>query len=714
MGTEAMRSEEYSLLKDLRLEFEGKDGTFSLCFWVYLMSSTAFPATIIHQVHADITHSAPFLIINKNKKMMLLPSFLLHQEAPEPANITSWTEVPHANMDFEFPLEKWVHVGCEVSTDYMRLHINGEIAGERSLSSLLSKDSTSSCLRKITLASIGRDGSPVQDYVHNMEVFPLTSSITDHYVKDPPLKLSIDKSSASEIEEGSDGVWSIVGGKASCRRNFSLDVVLLDAFGQPANKDTEVIASLVYAENGEPVENTTDAEAPLLASYDGIEFSSCERPSKLLQGRASFKLKISQLSSKCDNRLFVIRFHMPKFGNYPFLETSSPRIRCISRSRNTRLSTLVWKRPTSALHRLSLSQSSAMDDESSGFQQNSENEAKASPLLKRFRLGHDKISVSMKGHPTLEQPDEDCNSHAWTANQVENGFTMTLEGRPENLEGADDSSSDSDSIGERNSHSMSMSSRRNPISDTTIFKYCLAGLSERSLMLKEIGTSSSDQEISELAHQVSLYSGCSHHKNQILIAKRLIEEGTKAWNVISQNNNPVPWENAVFEIEEQFMKIACCSSRTLTQQDFELLRRIAGCREYLAQDNFEKMWCWLYPVAFSISRDWINAIWSSASPKWIEGFITKEESESSLQGPRGIQEPGTFVLRFPTSRSWPHPDAGSLIVSYVGSDYNLHHRLLSVDHIYSSGEKEMDVKPLQDMLLAEPELTRLGRIIRSH
>lgn len=94
------------------------------------------------------------------------------------------------------------------------------------------------------------------------------------------------------------------------------------------------------------------------------------------------------------------------------------------------------------------------------------------------------------------------------------------------------------------------------------------------------------------------------------------------------------------------------------------------------------MWCWLFPVAFTLSRDWINAMWSSTSPKWIEGFITKEEAESSLQGPRGVQEPGTFILRFPTSRSWPHPDAGSLIVTYVGSDCTLHHRLLSLEPIY--------------------------------
>lgn len=94
------------------------------------------------------------------------------------------------------------------------------------------------------------------------------------------------------------------------------------------------------------------------------------------------------------------------------------------------------------------------------------------------------------------------------------------------------------------------------------------------------------------------------------------------------------------------------------------------------------MWCWLYPVAFTLSREPINAMWSCTTPKWIEGFITKEEAESSLQGPRGLQDPGTFILRFPTSRSWPHPDAGTLVVTYIGSDYTIHHRLLSPDHAY--------------------------------
>lgn len=87
-----------------------------------------------------------------------------------------------------------------------------------------------------------------------------------------------------------------------------------------------------------------------------------------------------------------------------------------------------------------------------------------------------------------------------------------MEGRPENLEEVDDDSqSDSESTGERNSPFKSMSSRTSPMSDMNIFKYSLSGLNERSFMLKEIALSASDTELLEFAHQVSLYSGCSHH-----------------------------------------------------------------------------------------------------------------------------------------------------------------------------------------------------------
>ncbi|CAJ1978423.1 unnamed protein product [Sphenostylis stenocarpa] len=667
---------------------------------------------LLCKVYSDISESAPFLVIDDSKRIHLLPVLLLHEEAPDTGNINSWAEVPHATVDFKFPLEKWVHVGCQVCPDFIQLWINGEILGEKSVCSISNEESGSSDLKKLTLANVGGDGNSVQGYVHNFQIFPVISSISDYHLKDPPFKLSIDESSVSEIEEESDGVWGVVGGKASCRRNFSLDVVLSDAFGQPVDKENEVFASLLYADTRAPVENTTDDEAPLLASYDGIEFSSCERPSKLLLGRASFKLKISQLSSKRDNRFFLIRFCVPKLGNYPFLETYSRPIRCISRSRNTRLSSLVWKRST-AINCPSVSQSSALDDGSMEIQ-HSGHEAQANPVMKRSRLGQDKISVSVKTDPTIEQPDEECNSHVRTSNQVENGFPTSFDGKPANFSEAYDSPSDSESIGEGNSPLNSLASRRYPISDMTIFKYCLASLAERSLILKEIATSASDIEILEMANHVSIYSGCSHHGNQILIAKRLIEDGTNLWKLMSPNNQHIHWDNAVYEIQEQFMKIASSGSRSLSPQDLNLLRRIAGCQEYLTQANFEKLWCWLYPVAIIISRDWINPVWNSASPKWIEGFITKEEAEASLQGPTGFQAPGTFILRFPTSRSWPHPDAGSLVVTYVGNDYKLHHRLLSLHHVYGSGDERVDMKPLQDMLLAEPELSRLGRIIRSH
>lgn len=61
------------------------------------------------------------------------------------------------------------------------------------------------------------------------------------------------------------------------------------------------MASLVYATDRAPVEKSEDGEAPLLTSSDGFEFPSDDRPTKLLQGRASFKLKISQVMYKTCN-----------------------------------------------------------------------------------------------------------------------------------------------------------------------------------------------------------------------------------------------------------------------------------------------------------------------------------------------------------------------------------------------------------------------------
>ncbi|XP_020890440.1 uncharacterized protein LOC9325260 [Arabidopsis lyrata subsp. lyrata] len=664
-GVSTIETEKYSLLEDFSVDVEVDDEeyeSFSLCFWVYLLNSTTFPSTIIRQVHSDMSVSAPFLVLDENKKMMLLPLTLLHKEAPDPVDTSSWTQVPSVSTKSKFPLQKWVHVGCEVSRNFMRLFIDGNIEGEQFVTSLLTKNTNPKCPRKISLFSVGGDGYSVQGFIQCAQVLPASDHVEHHYMKDPPLLLSVNKSSSSGIKLDDDGVW-----QASCREIFSLDVVLSNAIGQPVHKDVEVVASLLYADTLVEA-RMSEAEAPLLVRDEGVEFSSGDRPIKLLNGRSSFKLKISQLSSKSDNRLFWIKFGIRNAKDYPFLQAVSNPIRCISISPDVRPLSVTPKRLTNIDHLSSTESPDLLHNASS---------------VKRIRLGKESVSGS-------EESYQQCNSRPQTSRQFENGNGMRLHEE-------DNSSTDSEN-----------SEMRYTISDSTIFRYCLGNIIDKSLLLKEITNNSSDDEVLEFANQVSLYSGCSHHSYQINMARELIAEGTNAWILISRNNQHVLWDNVVYEIEEHFMRISKCSSRSLTHQDFELLRRISGCYEYVTQVNFEKMWCWLFPVAYSISRGLINGMWRSSSPKWIEGFITKEEAEHSLQG----QEPGTFILRFPISRIWPHPDAGSLVVSYVGHDFALHHKQLKIDNI--SSERYMDAKPLQDVLLAEPELSRLGRIIRSH
>lgn len=87
----------------------------------------------------------------------------------------------------------------------------------------------------------------------------------------------------------------------------------------------------------------------------------------------------------------------------------------------------------------------------------------------------------------------------------------------------------------------------------------------------------------------------------------------------------------------------------------------------MTQENFEKLWCWLYPVAYGLSQNGLNEMWDL---RWIEGLITKEEAESSLHGlGHSLVDPGTFVLRFPTSRSWPFTD-WSEVTRYLTSPFH--------------------------------------------
>ncbi|KAL2496563.1 SH2 domain protein B [Forsythia ovata] len=437
-GFDGVEEKKYVLLKDLKVELrkdgdeEVANGCFTLCFWLYIHNCASFPSVILHQKCPEFATGAPFLWLNEKKKMMLFPLHFLHQEAPDPDNVIPWMEVPCASTEMEFPEKKWVHVGCEVLSDILRLHMDGKIVGEKHLTCSL--NTHPDALERMYLASIGGNEDGLQAYVYGMDVLSPTSPVEHHYVKDPPVQLAIDHSSASEIEEDSDGVWSIVGGK--CRRIFSVDVILLDAFGNQVNKELEVVASLLYADNEAPVENTNDAEAPLFTGYDGIEFDSHDRPCKLISGRASFKLKISQLSSKCDNRLFRIRFDIPKMGRCPFLETFSVPIRCISRSRNTRTTSTPWRKASSGIYLLNGSQSPDLDDGPVELLPSIVCEAKPSPSSKRIKLGQDKPFAMFEDNLPLKQGSKEYSSRAWITNEENNAYGTTMDWRPENYDRA--------------------------------------------------------------------------------------------------------------------------------------------------------------------------------------------------------------------------------------------------------------------------------------
>ncbi|CAN0891168.1 SH2 domain-containing protein A, partial [Linum grandiflorum] len=503
MGDNTIKTEDYTSLKEFRVDIDVAKGEeeneaemkLSMCFWLYLVrssSSVSYPAQIINQlqVGSDVSFFESFLFLDERRIMMLRPLCLVRKDSPPQSNSASLLEAPHALMVHEFPFEKWVHVGYEVSANVLHLHINGENLVELCFPLPSMPQSNSDGFKTITLVGPSIDNC-LQGYVHDLHVSHISSSVRDCYFKDPPLQLSIDNSSTIEIEEDNDGVWSIIGGKASCRRIFSLDVVLSNAVNQSINNELEVISSLLYADNGLPVEKTSDDEAPLLASFDGIEFPSCDRPSKLLNGRTSFKLKISQLSSKCENRLFHIKFELLKYKGYHFLEAFSHPIRCISRNRNPRPSSAILKRPTSAQYYLSDCPSIASDNGSLELH-NSLHEGNATPSSKRSKLVQEKTSLA----PQLE---EEGYSQALTGNQAEAREHVEAGNSPY------DSESTEERISDYNIGSYS-------ISDPMIFKYCLGSLTDRALLMKEVSTSASDEELFRFADKVCLYSGCAHHR----------------------------------------------------------------------------------------------------------------------------------------------------------------------------------------------------------
>ncbi|KAK3153338.1 hypothetical protein QOZ80_2BG0170940 [Eleusine coracana subsp. coracana] len=616
----------------------------------------------------------------------------MHGKAPVSPSSYPWIDTTNLSAIIECPLEKWLHIGCEVTENVMRLHIDGDLINETHLCSLSNEPANQDGANLITL--LGSDDK-LEGYVYNIGVSHILGNIPHRYVKNPPFKLSIDFSCCDGIEEGDDGIWNIVGGKASCRRNFVLEVALIDAFGEPV-KDKEVVASLIYDDNGTVVEKSRDdSEPPLLITCEGFEYPAISRPIPVIHGRALFKLKISQLSSKCDNKFFRIHFSTLHMQRYPFLEAYSKPIRCISRHRTNRPSGS-GKRGTSAamdeINMLSDSQGYVTADKVNG------------------RLNSHGQSLVGCFHPYKSVKIEDGVTTAEThkmVSQNKHARKMVASKEAHNIMGTDSSTSDGDSFDAGSSWSGSDGDDTESISDAVIFRYCLDSTYERSRFLTGAAPTVNKEDLVKLADQVSLYSGCSHHRNQILISKRLLQEGSDTWSMISKNKERALWSSAIPEIITKFMGISHSTKRGLSEQDLEVLRGIAGCGDDIGRDEFERLWYWLYPVAASLSRDKIKKLWDCTKPRWIEGLITREEAESALRSSKELlKEPGTFILRFPTTRSWPHPDAGSLIVTYVGFDNLIHHRLLSLD------SSDARAGSLQDLLLQEPELCQLGRVER--
>ncbi|TVU31639.1 hypothetical protein EJB05_23334, partial [Eragrostis curvula] len=663
-------SEGYRELRDVRVELNwetvrgGGEG-FAICFWLYLSRSASPSSVILHQITGRDDHKLPFLALGEGNKLILFPLMTLHKEAPVPSGFYPWTDKTDLSSINECPLEKWFHIGCEVAKNIIRLHIDGDLINETHLCSVSNEPDHQDDGNLIKL--VGSDDK-FEGYVYNTEVSYILGTIQERYAKNPPFKLSIDFSCCDGIEEGDDGIWNIVGGKPSCRRNFMLEVVVIDAFGEPVN-DGEVIASLVYADNGTLVEKSRDdSEPPLLITCEGIEYPAISRPIPVIRGRALFKLKISQLSSKCDNKLFRIHFSTPHMQRYPFMEAYSKPIRCISRHRTNRpLGS--GKQVTSSTDEIN------MLSDGQGFL----NADKVNGHLN----SHGQSSVGYS-HPFMSVKTEDGVTMAVETNKMvsqnKHARKMVVSKEAHNMMGTDSSTSGYDSLEAGSSWSGSDGDEIESFSDAVIFRYCLDSTDERSKFLRGAASTVNKDVLVKLADQVSLYSGCSHHRNQILISKRLLQEGADTWSMISKNKECALWSSAIPEIMTKFMGIAHSTNRGLSEQDLEVLRGMAGCGDDIGRSQFQRLWYWLYPVAVSLSTDKIKNLWDCTVPRWIEGLITIEEAENALRSSKGLlKEPGTFILRFPTTRSWPHPDAGSLVVTYVGLDNLIHHRSLSLD-----------------------------------
>jgi hypothetical protein len=202
-----------------------EEDSFTLCFWVYLLKRNkggggGGGGVLIRQGQPDdMQRGVPFLSIDSDRKLTLHPlqPFAKNNAPAAAAEEGLLQEV--VKSDQACAMEKWVHFGCEISPGVARIHLNGGVVAEWKASSTSSiKEGRAADLGPVVLSGGdgSTDGDSVQGYAHYVRVLP-QPTVTNHYVKNPPLELSLDGSTGAsedhEVEEGGDGVWSVVGGK---------------------------------------------------------------------------------------------------------------------------------------------------------------------------------------------------------------------------------------------------------------------------------------------------------------------------------------------------------------------------------------------------------------------------------------------------------------------------------------------------------------------
>lgn len=82
----------------------------------YLARTLIF-LSLFSQTTSDVREDVPFLALSEENKLILFPLVLLHKEASSAGSSFPWTDLTHVSAMNECPLEKWVHVGCEVCSN---------------------------------------------------------------------------------------------------------------------------------------------------------------------------------------------------------------------------------------------------------------------------------------------------------------------------------------------------------------------------------------------------------------------------------------------------------------------------------------------------------------------------------------------------------------------------------------------------------------------